>query len=167
MTTSTRESQHGFAHLALFGILFVAIVGVLGFVGYNAWQKQSANAGGVATLQKPAADSLKYVTCNFISASPTPKVGVTTMYKVKFKTYDASTKVGVGVVPGPGQDDPIKGQWSGLSSMRPGQTKTLSITYKTPAKSGGQKVDYIHLSPTHIGSGYDFRGDGCSRTFTL
>lgn len=47
---SKHKYQQGSGHVLLFAAVFVAIVGALGFVGYNAWQKQSANAGGTATL---------------------------------------------------------------------------------------------------------------------
>ncbi len=47
--TNRRLHERGAAHfVALF--LFVALVGVVGFVGYNAWQKQQTNAGGQNTV---------------------------------------------------------------------------------------------------------------------
>ncbi|HEY0965008.1 MAG TPA: hypothetical protein VGE13_00835 [Candidatus Saccharimonadales bacterium] len=44
-----RLHERGAAHFIAL-ILFVALVGVVGFVGYNAWQKQTSNAGNKATL---------------------------------------------------------------------------------------------------------------------
>jgi len=43
-------SQRGAAHLILILVIVLGLVAVLGFVGYNAWQKQSAGAGGSDTV---------------------------------------------------------------------------------------------------------------------
>jgi hypothetical protein len=44
------NNQKGSGHLLLFAAVFITLVAVLGYVGYNAWQKQSANAGGQETV---------------------------------------------------------------------------------------------------------------------
>jgi hypothetical protein len=45
----THYYERGAAHVIIF-IVAVLLVGVVGFVGYNAWQKQSTNAGGASTV---------------------------------------------------------------------------------------------------------------------
>ncbi|HEY0965009.1 MAG TPA: hypothetical protein VGE13_00840 [Candidatus Saccharimonadales bacterium] len=47
--TNGRRHERGAAHFVAL-LVFVALVGVVGFVGYNAWQKQTSNAGGRNTV---------------------------------------------------------------------------------------------------------------------
>jgi hypothetical protein len=63
-------------------VLFLAIVGVLGFVGYSAWQKQSADAGGTSTV---GSASTPITSCT-ITASPTPKAGEKTTISYNLKS---------------------------------------------------------------------------------
>jgi hypothetical protein len=44
-----RISERGAAHVIAI-VVFVLLLGAVGFVGYNAWQKQSTNAGGKNTV---------------------------------------------------------------------------------------------------------------------
>ena len=45
-----RQFQAGSHHVVLTFVAVVALIGVLGFVGYNAWQKKNANAAGEASV---------------------------------------------------------------------------------------------------------------------
>ncbi|HEY1085808.1 MAG TPA: hypothetical protein VGE34_03740 [Candidatus Saccharimonadales bacterium] len=45
-----RKAERGSHHLVLIVGIVVALIGILGFVGYNAWQRQTSNAGGQNTV---------------------------------------------------------------------------------------------------------------------
>jgi len=50
MFNRARHNQAGAAHLVLVAVIALVIIGALGFVGYNAWQRSEANAGGIITI---------------------------------------------------------------------------------------------------------------------
>lgn len=58
-----KKLQKGSGHVLLFAIIFIAIVGALGFVGYNALQEQDANAGGTGTVGRVVKVSNGYTKC--------------------------------------------------------------------------------------------------------
>jgi hypothetical protein len=89
--------QQGSGHLVLFIVIFVAVLGALGFVGYSAWQRQSASAN---TADGGGGSRPKSLTCKLLSVSPKPAVGINSKYKVQFTTKNMTARISLSLSPG-------------------------------------------------------------------
>jgi len=135
------NNQRGAAHLVLILALVVGLVGVLGFLGYNAWQKQSADAGGESTLARGGhgADGEPLLKClSSISASPLPNYQTSSTYKVKVEAPNRDARVRFGVTYNTSHHGLTKfGSWT---TVKKGNTKTLRFARATPRTVHGEAV---------------------------
>jgi hypothetical protein len=178
------NNQRGAAHLVLVLAFVVALVGVLGFLGYGAWQKQNANAGGADTIgfKKPVGDGhvARYIECKLLSISPAPKPGITSKYKVKLSAVNVASTVKFSVNP---NSYPNGGSAGGKPVIKSAQlndsSKVIEFRYKTPVKfkavtvtgsaQAGKvyKTDLLNLGAGWSGTVNDSRVDSCVKTFSF
>jgi hypothetical protein len=89
--------QSGSGHILLLAIIFIAILGALGFVGYSTWQKQNASAN---TADGGGGSKPKSLACKLLSISPKPALGVNSKYKVQFTTKNMTARISLSLSPG-------------------------------------------------------------------
>lgn len=150
-----KEHKHhleaGSGHVLLFAIIFVAILGALCFVGFNAWQKQSSDASGANTLGRITTDTK--ASCSVSgpsSALVTPSrkrytYTVTVKNTGKVALRDGWLNVGVGSHSGgnPSSQNMYVGRELKLNS---GQSKSFKIKIAMPSGFlGDEKVKKYKL----------------------
>lgn len=143
--------QAGVAHLALILIGVVALVGVLGFVGYNTWQKQdtdSANKQAAKSEQVASADTDAYLCTKSRNRQPSGHYSLVWTGKLYAK-INGEKKAG----PGLWKLFAGKGYWCAIAiagSSTHAVNKPLSIKLTTDHLSSGSNLREVPEQPTQI-----------------
>ena len=160
--------EQGVVHLlAIF--LFVALIGIVGFVGYNAWQRQAANAGGTSALGKPKftcslANSLSsWTIANGSKATYIAKINIPASKSGSKSYVDRKLKFSKNFVPlTTGMDS------NATKTVRVYKNKssTMSITLYSnkaiPFDASGKAKMTVKLTPDSSA----FSGSSCTRVIT-
>lgn len=122
------NKERGAAHLVLILALVVGLFGVLGFLGYSAWQKQGANASDETVLGKSAKPKL---TCSFVSVDPMPKIGTGSTHKIRLTAVRSDFRVEYGFQP---QRNEIYGSAKFfVTTVSKGTSKVFSVKFAPPS----------------------------------